>query len=574
MRSKKQIVHFKTITHQKLGELSTLRSMERGEELYYRDDVINPTITENGVESIVYGSMKYKCSIEWDASTKEWDLSCSCPYDHGGICKHIIALGFWMIDNCKYSPADKTEGTTSEIDKLLKQADMSLLYNFVKNAISTDEVLLAKFKASINDLETSNDGVSIDELVKDYLELFTTLEISDEEEAIHSIYWQSHDYYVETWELIMEVQRREVEEQLAGAIDEITGLLKTGKLLLAVYNYFAFIEASVNYLKADMDYEYEISEMIISFLNDQEIIFNKLLKKQSFQPETIDLIINTFSQRYLTDKAESYLNTFEQILLTLPYTKDQAAKLLQSIRPISLTAADQLQMKLVQITKDKNIKLDICQHIFLKNIKAAKFLLNKYKKTPPEYHKFVEKIMPVFSRELLPEIFPNLKKEINPVLYRTAADKLYQMTGEIKYYLLFKDASPNFKFNHYIKHLTHISRDDKPFYIMLEESKFELAFKYYIKILRDEFDHTQYLEKLIDNLPQICYDYITKEATKKLSATNTRYVYSDTGRLLAVLLKFKDNDLKSKGNKFITDICQKYKNIPAMLDEFRNLKLI
>jgi len=203
MRSKKQIVHFKIITHKILGKLSTLRSMERGEDLYYRGDVINPTITENGVESIVYGSMKYKCSIEWDTSTKEWDFSCSCPYDHGGICKHLVALGLWMIDNCQYAtPVEKAEDIVPEIDKLLNQTDISVLQEFIRSATLADEVLLDKFKGQLYDLETAFDGISINDLVKDYLELFTTLEISDDEEAIDNIHWREHDYYVEEWKLI------------------------------------------------------------------------------------------------------------------------------------------------------------------------------------------------------------------------------------------------------------------------------------------------------------------------------------------------------------------------------------
>ncbi|MDP8219882.1 MAG: hypothetical protein P9X26_00935 [Candidatus Stygibacter frigidus] len=574
MKKKQQIVSFKIITHQELGSISTLRSYDRAEKLYRKGAVLSPVVFEDGVESIVYGSMKYKCRIEWDASTKEWDFSCTCPYDHGGICKHLIALGFWMIDNCKYSSVEIADKPTSEIDKLLEMADSSTIYNFLKEVITNDNVLLEKFKTIIINRERSADDVSIDELVKEYLELFTTLEVSDEEDAIDSFHWGRHDFYMEEWEMIMEVQSREIEEQLEGSIDEITGLLETGKLLQAVYNYFAFNEAFVCYLETDIDYDYEISELIVDFIHDHEKIINKLLTKQTFQIKTVDLILETFYERYLAADAERYLGIYEDTMLSLPYTENQAAKFLESIRAKSLTAADQLQLSLVQITKDKKMKFDICQDIYPKNIKAAKFLLNKFKKNPPEFHNFVKKIIPCFADELLPVVFPNLKKEIDPVLYRTAAEMLFQMTGEIKYYLFFKEASPDFQMDNYLKKLDHYNKREKAFDVLIEEKQYEQAFQFYLTYAQKSYYSERYLKKLINYLPQACLDHIIEVTSKQLISSGKRDIYHEAGRLLAVLLRLKDGTLKKKGRQHIDNLCQKYRNRPAMLDEFRSLKLI
>jgi hypothetical protein len=574
MSKKKQAIPFKIITHQELGDISTLRSYDRGDDLYRSGAVISPAISKNGVESIVYGSMKYKCRIKWDVLEQNWDFYCSCPYDHGGICKHLIALGFWMIDNCETLSAEEADKPVSEIDKLLEIADSSTIYNFVKDVTSNDKGLLEKFKTLIDNREKSLDDVSIDELVKEYLELFTSLEVSDEDEAIMNGRWLRPDHYMESWEFVMEVQRGEIEEQLEGAIDEITEFLETGKLLQAVYHYFAFNEAFVLYLESDIDYEYEISELIVDFIHDQEKELNKQLINQTFHAETIDLIMETFSERYLSDDAERYLGIYEQVLLSLPYTQTQAAKFIELIRKKSNTAANELQMRLVQISKDKNMKIAICNDIYLENIKAAKFLLNKYKKTPAEYHELVKKIIPVFAKDLLLAIFPNLDIKIDPDLYRSAADKLFQMTGEIKYYLILKESSPDFQFNHYLENLNQDSKRDKAFDILIEEKQYDQAFQFFLTHKQQSYGSNQYLEKLINFLPQSCYEHIIEITSSKLAYAGTRDTYHGAGKLLAVLLTIKDKNLRQKGRQYIDDLCQKYNNRPAMLDEFRQLKLI
>ncbi|MCF7912547.1 MAG: hypothetical protein K9M99_08470 [Candidatus Cloacimonetes bacterium] len=571
----KQIVHFKIFNRKLLSGYATYRSMEKGDELYEFGAVTKPEITENGVEAIVHGSRRYKCSIEWDAAGKDWDFDCTCPYDHGGICKHSIALGLWLIDNCEYAPEKETKNTASGIDKLINQADITFLRKFVKDSISADKIQLEKFKALLYDQETALDEISINNLVKEYLELLSSLEIPDEEEAIDSVYWGNHDYYVEEWEMIMEVQRREIEDQLENVFDDINDLIKTGKLLQAVYNYFALLEAFTNYQKADLNYEYEIIEMIESFFSNQQNSILKQLKKQSFRTETMDMMINTFFDRYLTGKsAMHYLNLFEDFMLCLSYNKDQAANVLKAIRKVSTTAADELQLKLVKISGNRTMKTNICQDLVSVNLEAAEFTLNKYKAEPKKYHDIVQKILPRFSSELLANVFPNLNYEIDPDLYRTAADKLFQMTGEIKYYLILKKSSPDFQFDHYLENFNHYDKRDRAFDIIIEEKQYDKAFQFFLAHKKHSYDSDQYLEKLVNFLPQPCFDHIIKTTSAKLASPGKREEYREAGKLLAVLLKFEDTTLRKKGRDYIDNLCQKYKNRPAMLDEFHSLKLI
>ena len=574
MKKYKQIVRVEIFSKQELEDYAISRSIKRGINLYQSGAVINPKITGTDLDAYVQGTRKYKTSIRWDATENDWGFRCSCPYDMGGICKHSIALGLWMIDNCKYKPATEPEDYTSEIDVLLNQADTKVLNDFVRNAISADNILFAKFKTLVNNLEAAIEDTSIDKMVKHYTELFTSMEIPDEEEANENIDWQRNDYYREEWELIEEAQQQAVEEHLEGAYAEIIKLIETGRLLQAIYYYFAITEAYNDYKETNIEDIYDELEVIEEYIDEQQNEIILLIGKLQFHSDTIDIIIETFIKRYLSGEfSDYYVSIYEKLLLSLPYTKVQANTMMELIKNISISTTDELLLKFGKIIGNNDLTLKIYWDIVGVNRDAVMFLLEKYKDDPIKYHYIVEKAIPKFQNDILPEIFPNLNKEINPELYRNAADKCFQLTGDISYYCIYKDSINDFKFNHYINQLSHIDNANT-FNILIHEKQYESAFDFYLKNLSNRYHHHEFLLKLIYDLPQTCFDHIIKETSKNLATPKKREEYSKAGRLLTVLKSFKDNELCKKGHQYIADLCRKYKNRPAMLDEFRSLKLI
>jgi hypothetical protein len=115
---------------------------------------------------------------------------------------------------------------------------------------------------------------------------------------------------------------------------------------------------------------------------------------------------------------------------------------------------------------------------------------------------------------------------------------------------------------------------EKAFDILIEEKQYKQAFQFYLTYAQNSYYSEQYLQKLVNYLPQICLDHIIEVTSKQLVSSGKREIYHEAGSLLIILLKINDASLRKKGRKYIDNICQKYKNRPAMLDEFRNLKLI
>ncbi|MDL0129915.1 SWIM zinc finger family protein [Halobacterium salinarum] len=82
-----------TITEAAIRNLARSQSYDRGEDYYDRGAVREITRRDNRLEAAVEGSQyePYQVQIELD-ETGVVDTMCSCPYDHGGICKHRVAV--------------------------------------------------------------------------------------------------------------------------------------------------------------------------------------------------------------------------------------------------------------------------------------------------------------------------------------------------------------------------------------------------------------------------------------------------------------------------------------------------
>lgn len=81
------------LTETTVRELARQQSYDRGQSYYERGAVGDVVRRENTLRAAVEGSQyqPYTVTIEFDDAGVV-DTACSCPYDHGGICKHRVAV--------------------------------------------------------------------------------------------------------------------------------------------------------------------------------------------------------------------------------------------------------------------------------------------------------------------------------------------------------------------------------------------------------------------------------------------------------------------------------------------------
>lgn len=81
------------LTEAHVRELASEKSFDRGESYYHDGSVLEPVRQERELRAQCQGSdyEPYQVSATLSKSGIA-ETSCTCPYDYGGICKHIVAL--------------------------------------------------------------------------------------------------------------------------------------------------------------------------------------------------------------------------------------------------------------------------------------------------------------------------------------------------------------------------------------------------------------------------------------------------------------------------------------------------
>ncbi len=113
-----------TLDRELLQELSNGQSWNRGVNYYRSGRVLEAKIEGSTLKAEVSGSSYpyYQVEIEIEPSFRAY---CSCPYDFGGLCKHIIAAGLTLIDEGDALPRakDEKEKIRIELEELIEDLE-------------------------------------------------------------------------------------------------------------------------------------------------------------------------------------------------------------------------------------------------------------------------------------------------------------------------------------------------------------------------------------------------------------------------------------------------------------------
>jgi len=128
------------ITESVIRKLASAQSLGKG-YLYYEDgSVLKVWSAKNVYHAQVEGSRLYEVTISGKNGALEAD--CSCPYDWGGACKHIVAAMLAIYHDGKIK---KLKDDAPDIKKLVEKVDAARLKKFLLNALTADGKLLKDF---------------------------------------------------------------------------------------------------------------------------------------------------------------------------------------------------------------------------------------------------------------------------------------------------------------------------------------------------------------------------------------------------------------------------------------------
>lgn len=102
--------------------------LDRGQD-YYEQELVGDVehIAQNEFRAIVQGSEEYSVYLRLDRDLNITSHSCDCPYDWGDVCKHEVAVMYFVRDCEMY----KTPIDGSAFQKLRHQLDKTQKDNLV-----------------------------------------------------------------------------------------------------------------------------------------------------------------------------------------------------------------------------------------------------------------------------------------------------------------------------------------------------------------------------------------------------------------------------------------------------------
>lgn len=150
--------------------LFSAQSLKRAYE--YVDYVENVQFSQNGISCKVEGSYPYKVKIAWNDNDYT-ELSCTCPYDYEGYCKHIAAVLMYIEEEEEFleiptaTKKQKKPEWKQIIEKLSKEELQAFLIEYatddeslintimIKYATPIDRVDIQKYKKIVNNIFSS-----------------------------------------------------------------------------------------------------------------------------------------------------------------------------------------------------------------------------------------------------------------------------------------------------------------------------------------------------------------------------------------------------------------------------------
>lgn len=99
---------------------------ERGHEYFDANQVLMLKQTADGWNAVIEGSETYEVLLTGHDVITGWH--CTCPFEHGPVCKHVVAVLFAVREQIRANRA----ASNGEIDRWIDQADEDVLRRLLK----------------------------------------------------------------------------------------------------------------------------------------------------------------------------------------------------------------------------------------------------------------------------------------------------------------------------------------------------------------------------------------------------------------------------------------------------------
>lgn len=382
-----------------LKEASTTSSLYKGDDLY--EEVGELKKEHNKYTAIVFGDIIYDVQIE--ENELDIDCYCTCDFDTGGLCAHVVAVGLNILDG-QYEEIEieaqvDLEETVEIIDYRLKDgknfyknvfqtAAENTRDNFLQQLFEHNEFLRKNFLELQQNHEKYNVSIDISSLRKNIFDQLLSVDFS-EKEKVFDFPRNGQKALPQNILLREEKAIEQIELVLNPYGEKALDFLANGQLTNALTVYLGMFEASFGLPEPEWEDDpliddFEVETMTIC-QNWQATIIEEI-QDTSLEIEQIkrciDLIFDRWqlhhSNKLITDIYYDF-KFFEPFLLAIltPSTAQYLKDLLTKNQLINYQTA-QISMHCAALLKQEEWWLEIGENFAGNDPKIAEKLMQKY----------------------------------------------------------------------------------------------------------------------------------------------------------------------------------------------------
>ncbi|RMG27319.1 MAG: hypothetical protein D6730_07430 [Bacteroidetes bacterium] len=571
-----------------LKELATTQSYEKGKDLYAYGAVEQVEKQGDSYQARVQGSYLYQVWI--DLSGDELHATCSCPYDYGGICKHIVAAGLAI------TAGEYTETGATELQKQAPEAGefFASIYPhahpaqkeaFLQQMLRKNESLRLQFVQFLQNQKEQPAKVQIEHIRDEVTDMLNALEVTFD--SINDFAFQHEDRYDNLygggWE--EDALQDLVEEELNPYTLHIEQCLSQAewvdafRLLLGVYEGLQLCDVS-EWEDYFSDVAEETKELAFEAILQE---FEQHIEQQVLPPSAASAIMATLFARWSRYEhparsagrgaAIRYeLERFEPLLMLLVTDEAtaQAARVQLEGYSLQHPGLAVLMLHIARLLNAPDLWLKTARRFAPERMEVALQLMQYYQQQEEEEPllELAQEAYQNWPEKLLEPLFSLITYEMDPALYVQLLTEMAHKHQDLASYKELKQYPQLFDIQAFIQQ----QRAENPHYyiaIMEEEGRYEELLEYAKEDQDSAWDLIPYLRPILNVYPRYCFQLLKSKALSYVEFRG-RSNYQRACRHLVEMKK-----ITSMQADFQQLVQQMYSaRLPALKDEMRQAGLV
>jgi len=574
------------LTKEWLKEAATISSLYKGDAHYA--EVSELKKEHNKYTSIVYGEVIYDVQIE--ENDLDIDCFCTCDYDAGGICEHVVAVSLNILDG-QYQEIDletkaDLEETVEIIDYRLKDgknyyrnvfepADQATKDNFLQQLFENNEFLRKNFLELQQNNEKYQVSIDITSLRKNIFDQLLSVDFSSDNEVIGFEMNGGHRGKVNNL-LIEERAIEQIEQVLNPYGEKALDFLTHGQLTNALMVYLGMFEASFGLPEPEWEEEPLIDDFeaeTMTICHNWQATIIEALEDTALNEEQINRCIDLIFDRWQLHHTEKLATDiyydfkfFEPFLLAIltPSTAAYLKGLLTKNQLINYQTAN-ISLHCARLLEQEDWWLEIGENFAGNDPKIAEKLMNKYIKLSQseDFYRIAR-----YTFDLFPDKLAGfLLKHIHPKVDRPFYVEL------LRYYTNYKQDIEGFK-----ELREFITPEEKESFINSNTT----TPAFYAKLLAAELRFTEILElaksnqnawefndlirPILNIYPRDIFEMQTKRTIENLTLNAANR--ADIKRIVKNLSSLKEiRGFEEPTKEFIKRLKKQFRNRSELLEE-------